>query len=61
MMSNSFTIVIDRDIVAKYDELYFKRNPRARKSYFKNNWKNKRDIQKIVPSDKFIPNRLFHF
>ena len=30
----------------EYDRHYFKNNPRAKKSYFKNNWKNKK-IKKV--------------
>jgi len=30
----------------EYEEYYFKKNPRCRKSYFKNNWKNKK-IKKV--------------
>ena len=41
MFVEYFTIVINREIVEQYDKEYFKKNPRSRKSWFKNNWKNK--------------------
>jgi len=42
MNEEYFTIIIDRDIMKEYDEMYFEKNPRSRKSWFKNNWKNKK-------------------
>jgi len=41
-MNKYFTIVIDRDLIKKYNKYYFKKNPKCRKSYFMNNWKNKK-------------------
>jgi len=49
-MNNSFVITIDRDIVREYNKHYFKKNPRARKSYFMNNWRGKRKNPKELYS-----------
>lgn len=49
-MNKFYTIVIDREVIKKYNKHYFKKNPRCRKSYFMNNWKTKKKKPKELYS-----------
>ena len=49
-MNKFITITIDRELIKKYNKYYFKKHPKAKKSYFMNNWKTKKKKPKELYS-----------
>lgn len=68
MVKDKILITLNRELFAEYDKVYFKNNPRARKSYFMNDWKSKKknpkqlysvlSLNDIIPIDQRMYNTL---